>query len=73
MTTASALPEIDWESEVEMQRLLAMLPVVQTDAMPLDASAIPDDFPSALELELNGWDLASAASAQAESLSVSVY
>ena len=73
VTTTSALPEIDWESEAEMQRLLAMLPVVQTDATPLDLGAVPDDFPSALELELNGWDLMSAAAAQAGQLSVSVY
>ncbi|KAI0779478.1 hypothetical protein C8Q74DRAFT_1163676, partial [Fomes fomentarius] len=54
------LPEIDWESEVEMQRLLAMLPVVQPDATPLDtgAGAYQDDFPSALDIELGGWDLA---------------
>ena len=61
VTTNPVLPEIDWESEVEMQRLLAMLPVVQPDATPLDAGmdASPDDFPSALDLELSGWDLAS--------------
>ncbi len=55
-----ALPEIDWESEVEMQRLLAMLPMVQPDAAPLDtgAGAYQDDFPSALDIELGGWDLA---------------
>ena len=63
MTQPPSLPEIDWESEVEMQRLLAMLPVVQPDATPLDASVgmSPDDFPSALDLELSGWDLASTA------------
>ena len=56
----TVLPEIDWESEVEMQRLLAMLPVVQPDDTPLDtgAGASQDDFPSALDLELSGWDLA---------------
>ena len=65
MTPTPVLPEIDWESEVEMQRLLAMLPVVQQDAVPLDASAgAPQtDFPSALDLELCGWDLAGANSA----------
>ncbi|KAI0744089.1 hypothetical protein C8Q80DRAFT_1106541 [Daedaleopsis nitida] len=63
VTPTPVLPEIDWESEVEMQRLLAMLPVVQSDATPLDTSVgmSPDDFPSALDLELSGWDLASTA------------
>ncbi|RPD57516.1 hypothetical protein L226DRAFT_457325 [Lentinus tigrinus ALCF2SS1-7] len=76
MSTTPALPEIDWESEVEMQRLLAMLPVVQPDAAPMDAGAgLPqDDFPSALDLELNGWDLAGAATAPLGSMSsVSVF
>ena len=72
------LPEIDWESEVEMQRLLAMLPVVaQQDATPLEAGssvAPQNDFPSALELELSGWDLAGAVSAPVGSMSsVSVF
>ncbi|TBU31717.1 hypothetical protein BD311DRAFT_716435 [Dichomitus squalens] len=73
----SSLPEIDWESEVEMQRLLAMLPVVPHDATPLETgpmSAPPDDFPSALELELSGWDLSGAISASVGSVSsVSVF
>ena len=76
MTQPPALPEIDWESEVEMQRLLAMLPVVQPDAPPLDASAGAShiDFPSALDLELCGWDLAAVASAPVGSTSsVSVF
>lgn len=72
-----SLPEIDWESEVEMQKLLAMLPVVPQDAAPLDAGsliALQDDFPSALELELSGWDFAGATSAPVGSMSsVSVF
>ena len=72
MTPTPALPEIDWESEVEMQRLLAMLPVVQPDAAPLDtgAGASQDDFPSALDLELSGWDLAIAPIGSMSSVSV---
>ncbi|KAI0358551.1 hypothetical protein OH77DRAFT_1359889, partial [Trametes cingulata] len=58
VTDAPTLPEIDWASEVEMQRLLAMLPVVQQDAIPMDAAAAAGDFPSALDLELSEWDLA---------------
>ena len=76
MTQPPSLPEIDWESEVEMQRLLAMLPVVQPDATPMDASAgaSQSDFPSALDLELCGWDLAAAHSAAVGSTSsVSVF
>ena len=68
-----ALPEIDWESEVEMQRLLAMLPVVQQDAAPLDAGSPSGDFPSALDLELCGWDLAGVVTAPSGSSSVSVF
>ena len=60
-----------------MQRLLAMLPVAPQDATPLEAgttSAPQDDFPSALELELSGWDLAGAISAPVGSASsVSVF
>ncbi|KAH9858450.1 hypothetical protein C2E23DRAFT_767780 [Lenzites betulinus] len=65
----AALPEIDWESEVEMQRLLDMLPMIQQDA------AFPDagDFPSALDLELSGWDLTGAVSAPVGTSSVSVF
>ncbi|RDX42737.1 hypothetical protein OH76DRAFT_1362248 [Lentinus brumalis] len=76
VSSAPALPEIDWESEVEMQRLLAMLPVGQPDAAPMDAGADSpqDDFPSALDLELNGWDFAGATSAALGSMSsVSVF
>ncbi|KAL1945785.1 hypothetical protein VTO73DRAFT_1787 [Trametes versicolor] len=68
-----ALPEIDWESEVEMQRLLAMLPMVQQDATLSDAGATAGDFPSALDLELSGWDLSGALSVPASSSSVSVF
>ncbi|KAJ8494989.1 hypothetical protein ONZ51_g1994 [Trametes cubensis] len=67
------LPEIDWENEVEMQRLLAMLPVVQQDAAPLDAGSPTGDFPSALDLELCGWDLAGVVTAPSGSSSVSVF
>ena len=71
------LPEIDWVSEVEMQKLLAMLPVAPQDAAPLDAGSLiapHDDFPSALELELSGWDLGGATSAPLGSMSsVSVF
>ena len=72
MTPTPALPEIDWESEVEMQRLLAMLPVAQPDAAPLDTGvgASQDDFPSALDLELSGWDLAIAPIGSMSSVSV---
>lgn len=42
---------MDWEGEEEMQRLLDMLPDVQPDTKPLE------DFPTALDLELCGWDL----------------
>ena len=75
VTPTPALPEIDWESEVEMQRLLAMLPVVQPDAAPMDSGAgsPQDDFPSALDLELNGWDLAGATAALGSMSSVSVF
>jgi hypothetical protein len=62
---------IDWESEVEMQRLLAMLPMA-TDTTPLEAgpNTPQDDFPSALDLDLSGWDLAGAVAASASSVSV---
>ncbi|OBZ70851.1 X-box-binding protein 1 [Grifola frondosa] len=54
----TALPLMDWQGEAEMQRLLDMLPGVQTDA---DTSADTDldigDFASTLELELYGWDM----------------
>ncbi|KAI0775819.1 hypothetical protein BD413DRAFT_531789 [Trametes elegans] len=73
VTEAPALPEINWESEVEMQRLLAMLPVVQQDAEPVDAGAVAGDFPSALDLELGGWDLTGAVSAPVGSSFVSVF
>lgn len=49
---------VDWEGEAEMQRLLDMLPLVQTDASgiaDMDMNAV--DFPSALDLELCGWDM----------------
>ncbi|OSD06974.1 hypothetical protein PYCCODRAFT_1474360 [Trametes coccinea BRFM310] len=67
------LPEIDWESEVEMQRLLAMLPVAQQSAAPTDASAVSGDFPSALDLDLCAWDMAGVLNAPAGSSSVSVF
>nr|VWO95865.1 Thermoresistant gluconokinase (EC [Ganoderma boninense] len=71
------LPEIDWVGEVEMQKLLAMLPLAPQDATPLDAGSLiapNDDFPSALELELSEWDLAGATSAPVGSMSsVSVF
>ncbi|KAI0675403.1 hypothetical protein C8Q78DRAFT_1012236 [Trametes maxima] len=73
VSQASALPEIDWASELEMQRLLAMLPVVQQDAASLDTGAAAGDFPSALDLELCGWDLAGTISVPASSSSVSVF
>ena len=56
-----------------MQRLLAMLPVVQQDAAPLDAGSPTGDFPSALDLELCGWDLAGVVTAPSGSSSVSVF
>ncbi|KAI1795596.1 hypothetical protein LXA43DRAFT_938804 [Ganoderma leucocontextum] len=72
-----SLSEIDWESEVEMQRLLAMLPVAPQDAAPLEAGSLiapQNDFPSALELELSGWDFAGAVGAPVGSMSsVSVF
>ncbi|KAI9067276.1 hypothetical protein FKP32DRAFT_1588636 [Trametes sanguinea] len=67
------LPEIDWESEVEMQRLLAMLPMAQQSAAPTDASAVSGDFPSALDLDLCAWDMAGVTTAPAGSSSVSVF
>ncbi|KAI8994006.1 hypothetical protein BD414DRAFT_506528 [Trametes punicea] len=73
MSQASVLPEIDWDSEVEMQRLLAMLPMVQQDAAPADTGAAAGDFPSALDLELCGWDLAGVVTAPSGSSSVSVF
>lgn len=51
-------PTIDWDSEAEMQRLLDMLPGVRPDAGADDAV----DFPSALDLELDG-DLGGAVGA----------
>ena len=71
-----SLPEIDWVGEVEMQRLLDLLPAVQPDASPLDTGALAaqTDFPSALDLELCGWDLVGANSAPVGSASsVSVF
>ncbi|KAH9942357.1 uncharacterized protein BXZ73DRAFT_41111 [Epithele typhae] len=75
VTQAPALPEINWENEVEMQRLLAMLPMVQQDAGSLDASAgaSHDDFPSALDLELAGWDFSAASAVVGPTSSVSVF
>ena len=56
-----AAEPVDWEGEVEMQRLLDLLPVVQPDVNESvddgNADEEPVDFPSALELELSGWDL----------------
>ncbi|KAI0786652.1 hypothetical protein C8Q75DRAFT_734604 [Abortiporus biennis] len=49
---------VDWEGEAEMQRLLDMLPAVPQDAsMNIDVDVNAVDFPSALDLELCGWDL----------------
>ncbi|CDO68957.1 hypothetical protein BN946_scf184782.g5 [Trametes cinnabarina] len=67
------LPEIDWENEVQMQTLLAMLPVAQQNAAPTDADAVSGDFPSALDLDLCAWDMAGVVSAPAGSSSVSVF
>jgi len=55
-SAAPAEPMIDWEGEAEMQRLLEMLPNVTTD-MSGDVPSDAIDFPSALDLGLNGWDL----------------
>jgi hypothetical protein len=50
---------LDWEGEQEMQRLLNMLPDVQPDMKTLELNFDAVDFPSSLDLELNGWDLGS--------------
>jgi len=48
---------LDWEGEAEMQRLLDMLPDVQPEVSTgLDVDTV--EFPSALDLELSGWDMA---------------
>ena len=49
---------LDWEGEAEMQRLLDMLPDVQTE---INIDSV--DFPSALELDLGSWNMGSTASA----------
>jgi hypothetical protein len=47
---------LDWEGEVEMQRLLDMLPNVQPEVSTgLDIDTV--NFPSALDLDLSGWDM----------------
>lgn len=65
-TPAGASPSVtipttgaaDWEGHAEMQRLLDMLPNVQPDAgAGMDSNADALAFPSALDLELDGWDL----------------
>jgi len=56
----AAADPVDWEGEAEMQRLLDMLPIVHSDQEnPVDGDADMNavDFPSALELELCGWDI----------------
>ncbi|THH28389.1 hypothetical protein EUX98_g5807 [Antrodiella citrinella] len=59
LISIAAAEPMDWEGEAEMQRLLDMLPVVQPDQENFDGDADSDvvDFPSALELELCGWDI----------------
>jgi len=57
-STPSTVGELDWESEVGMQRLLDMLPNVQS--MDVNHSDMVEavDFPSALDMELGGgWDV----------------
>lgn len=56
VSASPAPPMIDWEGEAEMQRLLEMLPDVATDVNG-DAPSDAIDFPSALDLGLNGWEL----------------
>ncbi|KZT10818.1 uncharacterized protein LAESUDRAFT_711263 [Laetiporus sulphureus 93-53] len=52
------LEAVGWEeAQVEMQRLLDMLPNVQSDAG-AETSVNAVDFPSALDLDVGGWDLA---------------
>jgi len=55
--TSEVVETVDWNSEVEMQRLLDLLPLlVQPGAnIEVDTNAAVD-FPSAQDLELN-WDL----------------
>ncbi len=51
---------LDWEAEAEMQRLLDMLPDVQSDMNPrVDLNIDSVEFPSALDLELgmDGWGM----------------
>ncbi|TCD68270.1 hypothetical protein EIP91_011236 [Steccherinum ochraceum] len=62
LITIAAAEPVDWEGEMEMQRLLDLLPVVQPevyDESGVDGDAEENvvDFPSALELELCGWDI----------------
>ncbi|KAH8107873.1 hypothetical protein BXZ70DRAFT_913051 [Cristinia sonorae] len=63
MITIPAAESVDWAGEAEMQRLLDLLPLVQSDVncsvMDGDADANAVEFPSALELDLTGWDISS--------------
>lgn len=50
---------VDWDSEVEMQRLLDLLPILAQPGAQIEVdSNATVDFPSAQDLELN-WDLSS--------------
>lgn len=49
-------PLLDWEGDAEMQRLLDVLAHVQPDVNALDAAGTAE-FPSALDLGLDGWDM----------------
>lgn len=51
---------VDWEGEAEMQRLLDMLPDVQTESNGIvEIDLEVNDFPSTLDLELGDWDMGS--------------
>jgi len=56
----------DWQGEAEMQRLLDMLPGLQSDEH-------VDEFPSALDMELCGWDEMGGTGTLGASMEVGVF
>ena len=72
----SALPDasLDWEGEAEMQRLLDMLPDVQPDGTQrIELNVDSVDFPSALDLDLCAWNMASTVPPPSLPTSVGVF
>jgi len=64
---------VDWDSELEMQRLLDLLPVLAQPGAQIEIdSTAAVDFPSAQDLEMN-WDLSALIQQHSHSLPIAAF